>query len=87
MRTAKKPPAGAGDSWLTAPLPCVLIDRRGRIHGANPAAAALLETDAAALAGRDLQELFAPVPPLAALLRSRRTHGFDDPIEGTLARP
>jgi signal transduction histidine kinase len=86
MRTAKTPPAGPGDSWLNAPLPCFLIDRRGGVHGANPAAAALLETDAAALPGRELSELFAPVAPLAALLRSRRTHGFDEPIEGTLSR-
>lgn len=86
MRTAKTLPAGPGDSWLTAPLPCLLIDRRGRIHATNPAAAALLESGDAAAAGRDLQELFAPVSPLAALLRSRRTLGFDEPIEGTLAR-
>ncbi|HWR97146.1 MAG TPA: ATP-binding protein [Candidatus Methanoperedens sp.] len=86
MRTAKTPPAGPGDSWNTAPLPCLLIDRRGRILSANPAAAALFEAGAADLAGRELPGLFAPVPPLAALLRSRRTHGFDEPIEGALAR-
>jgi two-component system, NtrC family, sensor histidine kinase HydH len=87
MRTSKTSPASPGESWLTAPLPCLLIDRRGRIHAANPAAATLLETEGPALAGRELQELFAPVPPLAALLRSRTSPVFGEPVEGTLARP
>jgi len=86
MRTAKIPSAVPGESWLSAPVPCLLIDRRGRIHAANPAAASLLETDVADLTGRELPELFAPVSPLATLLRSRRTNGFDDPVDGTIAR-
>lgn len=86
MRTAKTPPATAGECWPSAPLPCLVIDRRGRIFAANPAAAALVETEAQALAGRDLQELFSPVPQLAALLRSRKAIASGEPIEGTLAR-
>jgi signal transduction histidine kinase len=86
MRTAKTSPAAAGECWSTAPLPCLVIDRRGRIHAANPAAAALVEIDAQAIAGRDLQELFAPVPLLSALLRSRKGLAAGEPIEGQLAR-
>jgi signal transduction histidine kinase len=65
----------------------VLVDRRGRIHAANPAAVAIFDADAGALAGRDLQELFSPVPPLAALLRSRKALAAGEPLEGLLARP
>ena len=81
------PPATAGECWPNAPLPCLVIDRRGRIHAANPAAAALFEAEAPALAGRDLQEFFSPVPQLAALLRSRKAIATGEPIEGLLARP
>jgi signal transduction histidine kinase len=40
----------------------------------------------AALAGRDLQEIFSPVTLLAALLRSRKGIAGGEPIEGQLAR-
>jgi len=86
MRTAKTPPAPAGECWPNAPLPCLVIDRRGRITAANPPAAALFESEASALAGRDLQEFFSPVPQLAALLRSRKAISGGEPIEGLLAR-
>jgi signal transduction histidine kinase len=86
MRIAKSPPATAGECWLNAPLPCLVIDRRGLVHAANPAAAALLETEAQVLAGREILELFSPVPQLAALLRSRKTLLSGEPIEGLLAR-
>ncbi len=84
MRTAKTSPAIPGECWVSAPLPCLLVDRSGRIHAANPAAAALLEAEA--LAGRELAEFFGPVPPLAALLRSRKYLDSSEPIEGTLIR-
>ena len=87
MRTAKTPSVPAGECWPNAPLPCFAIDRRGRIHAANPAAAALMDTEATALAGRDLQEIFSPVPQLTALLRSRKAIAAGEPIEGQLARP
>src|SRR5512137_1603475 len=87
MRTAKTPPAPAGECWLNAPLPCLAIDRRGRISAANPPGAALFEAEAGTLAGRDLQEFFSPVPQLAALLRSRKAISGGEPIEGFLARP
>jgi signal transduction histidine kinase len=87
MRTAKTSPATADECWPNAPLPCLVIDRRGLIHAANPAAAALFETEAPALAGRDLQELFSPAPQLAALLRSRKAVASGEAIEGLLARP
>jgi signal transduction histidine kinase len=57
------------------------------IHGANPAAAALFECEAQALAGRNLQELFSPAQQLAALLRSRKGLNASEPTEGQLARP
>jgi signal transduction histidine kinase len=87
MRTAKASPATAGETWEIAPLPCLVVDRRGRIHDLNPAAAALFDRDAQALRGRDLQEVFSPVPLLAALLRSRKGIAAGDPIEGSLERP
>ena len=67
-------------------MPCLVIDRRGRIHAANPAAAALLESEARQFVGRDLQELFAPAPPLSAALRSRAGTASGEPIEGQLSR-
>jgi signal transduction histidine kinase len=87
MRTAKTPPATAVEYWPDAPLPCLVIDRRGRIHAANSAAAALCESEKQALAGRELQDLFSPAPQLAALLRSRKAIAAGEPIEGHLARP
>jgi len=86
MRTAKTPPATGGECWQHTPLPCLLIDRRGRVYAANPAAAALFESETPGLAGRDLQELFSPVPQLSALLRSRKAIATGEPIEGHLAR-
>lgn len=87
MRIAKTPLATGGECWPDAPLPCLLIDRRGVIHGANPAAAALFECEAQALDGRNLQELFSPAQQLAALLRSRKRLNASEPTEGQLARP
>ena len=87
MRTEKTSLAAAGECWPNAPLPCLVIDRRGRIHAANPAAASLFEAEIAALVGRDLQELFSPVPQLAALLRSRKGISSGEQMEGHLARP
>ncbi len=80
-------PQAPGTSWEQAPVPCLLIDRAGRIAGANPAAAALLERERGALAGRELRELFAPAQHLASFLRSRRAVATGEPIEGTLLRP
>jgi len=86
MAPSRAPAAPADDCWLRAPLPCLLIDRAGRVAAANHAAGALLECDPATLAGADLRELFSPPQSLAALLRSRaaETRG---PVEGTLRGP
>jgi signal transduction histidine kinase len=87
MRTKRSPPAKAGEFWEDAPLPCLVIDRRGRILAANRVAAALLERAPDQLAGLDLQELFEPVRLLASLLRSRKGIASGEAIEGLLARP
>ncbi len=65
MSAKPTPPPTAGELWEDAPLPCLVIDRRGRIDAANRAAAALLERGAPRLAGADLHEQFSPARPLA----------------------
>jgi signal transduction histidine kinase len=86
MRTKSASPAAAGELWEHSPIPCFVLDRRGRIVSSNQAAAACLERPPAEIPGLDLLELFSPAPLLAAILRSRKVPAAGDWLEGQLAR-
>jgi signal transduction histidine kinase len=86
MSAKRSPSAAAGEFWEAAPLPCLAIDRGGRIHAANRAAAALLGRDGDGLAGSDLLAIFSPAPQLGAHLRSRKAVASGEPIEGQILR-
>jgi PAS domain S-box-containing protein len=56
----------------SAPLPCFVLDRRGRIATCNTAAGDLLRTSPAALIGTSIDDVFQPAQVLYSLMRSRR---------------
>ena len=81
MSTAPSPRTAAEESWEHAPLPCLLLDRLGRIHAANRAATSLLERELASLLGSNILALFSPAAPLTALLRSTKAFAASNPID------
>jgi len=70
-----------------APLPCILLDRGGRIHLANDAAGTLLEKDPVRLKGESFASLFRPSGSLLSLLRSRSPRRLADGLEGSVLCP
>lgn len=67
--------------WGDAPVPCVLLDRRGKIVTVNPAAAALLGRDVAGPWGIDVKDLLSPPTAVHDQLRSRRKNRFDEDVQ------
>jgi nitrogen-specific signal transduction histidine kinase len=84
MSTAPSTRTAADESWEHAPLPCLLLDRLGRIHAANRAAASLLEREPASLLVSNILELFSPASPLDVILRSPQAFAAGDPVDGQL---
>jgi nitrogen-specific signal transduction histidine kinase len=68
-------------SWGDAPVPCILLDRRGRIVTVNPAAAALLKRDVAGPWGIDVKDLLSPPTAVHDRLRSRRKDRFNEEVQ------
>jgi signal transduction histidine kinase len=66
--------------WGDAPVPCMLLDRRGKIVTVNPAAAALLERDVAGPWGIDVKGLLSPSTAVHDKLRSRRKDRFNEDV-------
>jgi signal transduction histidine kinase len=67
--------------WGNAPVPCVVLDRKGRIITVNSAAAALLERDIAGPWGIDVKDLLSPSTAVHDQLRSRRKDRFKEEIQ------
>ncbi len=67
--------------WGNSPVPCILLDRKGRIINVNPAAAALLERDIAGPWGINVKDLISPPTAVHDQLRSRRKDRFSEEIQ------
>jgi PAS domain S-box-containing protein len=72
--------------WESAPVPCLVLDRKGRIVTANPAAAQLFDQDRTHLSGLEIKELFSPTRRLYSRLRSQKALRSGEEIEGKILR-
>ncbi len=69
-----------------APIPCVVLDRGGKVLMANRAAGAILRRDPAGMTGADLSAVFRPSGELLSLLRSRSARRRSEGMRGRLVR-
>jgi signal transduction histidine kinase len=78
----------AVDAFIqNAPVPCLVLERRGRIATCNTAAGDLLRTMPAALLGVSIDDVFQPAQDLYSFMRSRKKNPPPGEVQGRVFLP